>query len=138
MLQIGQGDWQQALSDLLATLVALLTPLVVTEFFARRWGREALWMRFAVASNWCQWALPMALMAVIAVLWVAARLGLPTGEAVTGGCLVGLIFYGIALHWFLARRGLELSRGRATLLVLAADLLTGFLVVVPKLLAQGS
>jgi hypothetical protein len=69
---------------------------------------------------------------------VAAQLGLPTGDHVIGGCLVGLIFYGIALHWFIARRGLDLSRGRAALLVLAADLLTGFLVVVPRLLVEGS
>jgi len=137
LLQAGQGEWQSALSDLLATIVALLTPLVVTEFLARRWGREALWLRFAVASNWCQWAIPMALMAIVLVLWMGAQLGMHPSKAVVGGCLIGLICYGIALHYFLARVGLQLPRGRAVVMVLAADLLTGLLVVGPRLFMEG-
>jgi hypothetical protein len=45
------------------------------------------------------------------------------------------VCYGLALHWFLARRGLDVSRGQATLLVLVADLLTGFFVIGPRVLA---
>lgn len=135
LVQLLQGSVVSALSGLLATVVALLTPLVVTEFLARRWGRQALWLRFAVASNWCQWVLPMMLVAVVVVLWVLANLGLPVGGGALGAGIAVLILYGIVLHWFLARAGLDLSRGRAAVLVLAADLLTGVLIAGPRLLA---
>lgn len=138
LLDMLHGQFISALSDLLATLVALLTPLVVTEAFARRWGREALWLRFAVASNWCQWALPVVLMAMLLCLWVLANLGLPVGPGIVSVGIVGLIVYGVSLHWFLARVGLDLTRGRAMIVVLAADLLTGLLVLMPRLLAASS
>ena len=136
LLQLGHGNWRTAIADVLATMVALLTPLVVTEFFARRWGRGDRWLRFAVASNWSQWALPVALLAILLGLWILANLGLPMSTGVVGACIVGLIIYGIALHWFLARVGLDLPRGRATLLVLVSDLLTGLLVLTPRLLVS--
>lgn len=135
LIELGQGAWRAGIADFLATLVALLTPLVVTEFYARRWGRQAHWLRFAVASSWSQWALPMLLVAVVVALWFLAVLGLPMSKAVVGVCVLGIFGYGIALHWFLARQGLGLSRGRATWLVIAADLLTSVLVIGPRLLA---
>ncbi len=134
LAELARGGARSALVDLLATIVALLAPLIVTEFLARRWGREAQWLRFAVASNWCQWALPIMLMGIVIVLWILANLGLPLGEGAIGASLVVLIIYGISLHWFLARSGLGLSRGRAALLVLAADVSTGLLVILPRLL----
>ncbi len=133
--ELAQGNLGTALTDLLATTVALLTPLVVTEYLATRWGRGAYWLRFAVASNWCQWVLPLGVMVIVAVFWTLARVGLGLGSGVVVGAIVGLILYGIGLHWFLARQGLGLSRGRATLMVLAADLLTGALVMLPRVLA---
>jgi len=134
LMQITQGLWTQALFDLFFTTVTLLTPLVVTEFLARRWGREALWVRFAVASNWCQWVLPAMLMVALLVLRIGAHLGLPMDGNVIAPCLVVLALYGIVLQWFLARRGLDLSAGKAVLMVLAADLSTALLVGVPTML----
>ena len=49
------GGGLDALSDLLATLCALLAPPVLSFEVARLWGREAAWLRFATAFNWCQW-----------------------------------------------------------------------------------
>jgi hypothetical protein len=133
--ELAQGHMVTALSDFLATLVALLTPLVVTEFLSRKWGCGDRWLRFAVASNWCQWALPLAVVVMALALWLLARLGVSLGSGIVGACIIALMGYGIALHWFLARFGLGVSRGRATLLVLAADLTTGILVLAPRLLA---
>ena len=133
--ELAQGNVATALSDLLATAVALLTPLVVSEFLATRWGAGSRWLRFAVASNWCQWVLPLGVMAIVIVFWTLAQLGMKLGSGVVGAAIIGLIVYGIGLHWFMARRGLGLSRGRATLMVLAADLTTGCLVVLPRVLA---
>jgi hypothetical protein len=133
--QFLEGNVVTALSDLLATVVALLTPLVVTEYLASRWGSGSVWLRFAVASNWCQWVLPFGVMAIVIGFWMLAQLGIELGSGVAGGAVILLIAYGIALHWFLARWGLGLSKGRATLMVLAADLTTGALVMLPRVLA---
>ena len=45
-----------------------LGPLVVTFEIARYWGRANQWFRFATAFCWCQWAGPMALVAVTLVM----------------------------------------------------------------------
>jgi hypothetical protein len=133
--ELAQGNVATALSDLLATAVALLTPLVVSEFLATRWGSGRMWLRYAVASNWCQWVLPLGAMVIVIAFWVLAQMGLPLGSGMVGAAIIGLICYGIGLHWFMARRGLGLSRGRATLMVIAADLTTGCLVMLPRVLA---
>ncbi len=50
------------------------------------------------------------------------------------GLVVGLIAYGLWLHWFLARRALELSAARAALFVVCVNLATAALVVAPGLI----
>ena len=50
--------------------------------------------------------------------------------------LFGIAAYGLALHWFLARHGLALSRGRAALMVLGLNIGTVMLAVVPRVLAD--
>ena len=90
--------------DLLATLCALLAPPVLSYSLARYWGREALWLRFATAFNWCQWAIP-----AIACLccWrcsLLIALGVPN-DAAGHLWILGLAGYGLWLHWFLARHG---------------------------------
>jgi hypothetical protein len=133
--QMAKGEWHYAISDMLVTIVAVLMPLVVSEAFARRWGRQARWARFAVATNWCQWAVPMLLLLLALLLSCLALLGLEVSQTAAGAAVIVLVCYGLALHWFLARRGLDVSRGQATLLVLVADLLTGLFVIGPRVLA---
>ncbi len=48
-----------ALSDLLATICALLAPAVLSYELAKLWRRQALWLRFATALNWSQWVIPV-------------------------------------------------------------------------------
>jgi len=131
MLDAGQG--LAALSDLLATLCALLAPAVLSYEVARRWGRAAAWMRFAVAFNWCQWAVPIlaALLAVLAEMLLALGVPNDAGVVLVVGGLAG---YGLWLHWFLARHGLDLSPGRAAVLVVGVNLVTILLVLAPRLL----
>jgi hypothetical protein len=58
-------------------------------------------------------------------------------EAVASSALVAcLVAYGLWLHWFLARKALGLSGGRAALLVLVVNLGTAVAVVGPHLLAS--
>jgi hypothetical protein len=133
LLMLGEGEGLAAVSDLLATFCALLAPAVLSYEAARYWGRAAAWTRFAVAFNWCQWAIPVlaALLAVLAGMLLA--LGVPN-EAAVVLVVAGLGGYGLWLHWFLARQGLDLSPGRAALLVVGVNFATVLLVLAPRLL----
>ncbi|HST75266.1 MAG TPA: hypothetical protein VLJ20_07835 [Acetobacteraceae bacterium] len=132
-LLIANGGGLPALSDLLATLCALLAPPVLSWWFARRWQREALWPRFATAFNWCQWAIPVMASILLVVLGLLMAVGLPNRVAGVVA-LLGLVSYGLWLHWFLACRGLGLSVARAVLFVVCVNFGTAALVVGPRLL----
>ena len=119
--------------DLLSAWCAMLAPAVISWELARRWGREAQWLRYATAFNWCTWAVPMFGFALLLVLGIAAHLGMPPDQV--GAALpLGLGIYALWLHWFLARHALALPAGRAGLLVLLVNLGTAILVFGPSLL----
>lgn len=122
-----QGNLADAATTLLLTVVAQLAPAVLSHALAVRWGREAEWLRYATAFNWCQWAIPLVFLLLLFTMQVAR---LPDG---VGGNLVVLVLacYGIWLHWTLARHGLRLSRGLAALLVVLVNAGTVLLVVGP-------
>jgi hypothetical protein len=128
------GDGAPAITDLLATLVVLLAPPVLSFELARRWGQQSRWLRFATAFNWCQWLLPMLFAALLLVLGTLLHAGLPDNVA-TGALVLGLGGYALWLHWFLARHGLALSGFRAALLVAGVNFGTALLVLAPRLLA---
>jgi hypothetical protein len=131
-LLLVEGDGLPALTDMLATFCALLAPPVVSWRLARFWGREALWLRFATAFNWCQWTIPALAALLLLALGILMALGLP--NSVAGAmALLGMVGYGIWLHWFLARRGLDLSAGRAVLFVLAVNLVTVAVIIGPRI-----
>jgi hypothetical protein len=119
---------------LLTSAVALLAPPVITHFLARLWQREALWLRYAVAFNWCQTG--------ITLLSVVLILAFGTGGGMRGldglfALLGGIFMYWVALCWFLVWRGLAVTPSRAALAVVTTNLLTGILVVGPQVLAMG-
>jgi hypothetical protein len=133
LLVLGHGGGAPAISDFLATVAVLLAPAVLSFEFARLWRREAYWLRFATAFNWCQWVLPVLAAVLVTVLGALLHAGLPRPAApkLLVLCLAG---YGLWMHWFLARHGLALSRLRAALLVAGVNLGTAVLVVMPRLL----
>lgn len=133
-LMLMDGDGAPAITDLLATMAVLLAPPVLSFELARLWGRQALWLRFATAFNWCQWLLPMLAGALLLVLGKLLHAGL-SDNAATGALVLGLGGYALWLHWFLARHGLALSRVRAAVLVLGVNFGTALLVLAPRLLA---
>jgi hypothetical protein len=133
VVSVAHGQAALAAANFLTTVVALLAPLVITHALARRWGREAEWPRFAAASIWCQWVLPMAALVILLAITVLDGLGLPENLLLLTG-LLAFVGYGISLRWFLARHGLGISRLRAVALVLVADLGTGMLILIPRLL----
>jgi hypothetical protein len=133
LLMLGQGEGLAALTDLLATLCALLAPAVLSYEVARRWGRAASWTRFAVAFNWCQWAIPVLAVFLVVLAGFLLALGVPSNVGLVL-VVAGLGGYGLWLHWFLARHGLRLGAVRAALLVAGVNLATILLVLGPRLL----
>jgi len=133
LLMLAGGAGSAALGDLLATVCAVLAPAVLSHALARVWGREAAWLRFIIAFNWCQWVIPLAAMLVLLSVGIVIHLGVPTDA----GAILAMVLlggYGLWLHYFLARRGLDVSAGRAVALVLVVNLGTVLLVIVPRLL----
>ena len=133
-LLLVQGSGLDALVEFLGTLCALLAPPVFSHLFAKAWRRDRDWLRYATAFNWCQWAVPVALLLLLALAGVLIGLGLPNRIAAFIA-LGGVGLYALALHWFVARTGLRLSILRAVVLVLGVNIATAILVVVPVLLA---
>ena len=124
-----------SLTDLLATLCALLAPPVLSFSLARLWGREALWPRFATAFNWCQWAIPVIAFVLLLAVSLLIALGVPN-EAAGHLWILALAGYGVWLHWFLARRALDLSVFRAVALVVLVNAATVAMVIGPLLIAR--
>jgi hypothetical protein len=129
------GGGTDSVAELLATLCALLAPAVLSHLFATAWQREAAWLRYAVAFNWCQWALPIAAVLLLLMLAGLMTIGLPSQAAGTVA-VIGLVLYALSLNWFLARHGLRLSRLRAAVLVIGVNLGTAAVILVPRLLAM--
>jgi hypothetical protein len=126
---------RRALTGLAMTLCALLTPAVLSFELARIWKRTDAWVRFATAFNWCEWILPVLACLILVPLAVAISAGMD--EAMAKLLLLSCLgFYGLWLHWFLARKALALSGIRAFVLVLLVNLGTAVTVIGPRLLAH--
>jgi len=132
VLVLVSGSPGRAFGDLLATLVALLTPAVVSHGIARLWRREGAWLRYAVAVVWCQWVMPPALLAAVSLSGILVAAGAPEDQAELAGALA-LLGYALSLHFFIARHALDLSRWRTAALVVIVNVGTGALVSVPVL-----
>jgi hypothetical protein len=136
VLMLLGGGGLTALADLFAAICALVAPPVITFEIARLWGRQAAWLRFATAFNWCQWAIPILGSLLLLSLGMLITLGMPR-QLARMLVVFGLVAYGLWLHWFLARHGLGLSRLRAALLVVGVNAATVLIVLGPSLLVDG-
>ena len=133
LIEAYRDDWSSALSLLLLTLVAQLSPPVLSHFFAVRFKAEDRWLHYATAYNWCYWAVPMAGALFTLGFALAVSAGLPSVLAARA-VLVGIGIYRIWLDWFLARQALGLSRGRTVAMVVLVNLGTAVLAFGPALL----
>ena len=127
-----QGRLLDAVSNLLLAVVILLAPVAASHLVAKWWRREGLWLRFAVALNWCQWVITAVAMLMMAAAGVAVQAGVPQQIALLV-LLVGCLGYAISLQVFLAHIGLAMSRARAIGFVLLFNLAAAVLVLVPAL-----
>ncbi len=131
---IGQpGAATSGLADLLGALCAALAPPVLSYEFARYWHREAGWLRYATALDWCQWAVPLLAAVLLTLVYPMLAAVLPARGAM-GMVALGIVAYALWLHWFIARRGLMLSGRQAAVLVFFVNFGTGLLAIGPRLL----
>ena len=131
MLLAGSG-WDAA-EDFLATICAVLAPPVLSQMLAQTWGREAAWLHYATAFNWCQWAVPGMAAALLLVLGFLLNAGLSQSAAELI-FVAGLVGYALWLHWFVTRHGLGLGPWRAALLVVLVNTGTALLALAPHLI----
>ena len=126
------GAGHEALVNVLVSVIALVAPAVISYYFALAWGSDALWLRYAIAFNWCEAA--MFLVAIVLLLLpgtaMAADLAL---WAFVLMAIAVLLAYWLILNGFLARHGLRISLLRAAVLVIVVNLGTGSLVKGPWL-----
>lgn len=131
LLLDGKG-WGAA-EGFLQALCAVLGPPVLSQLLAQAWAREAAWLHYATAFNWCQWAVPAMAIVLLLVLGLLLNAGLPQ-DAAEMAFLVGLAAYALWLHWFVTRHALAMGRWRAALLVVLVNAGTALLAFGPELL----
>jgi hypothetical protein len=129
------GAGRDALANVLVSVIALLAPAVISYYFAVVWQREALWLRYAIAFNWCEAAVTLAAVLLL-LLPSAAMADDRMVRTVVLSAVVVLLGYWLVLHGFMARHGLRVSVPRAVLLVIVVNIGTGLLVKGPWLLAS--
>ncbi len=129
------GAGLDALVIVLVSVIALLAPAVISYYFAVAWQREALWLRYAIAFNWCEAAVTLAAVLLL-LLPSAAMADDRVVRTVVLSAVVALLGYWLVLNAFLARHGLRVSVLRAVLLVVVVNMGTGLLVKGPWLLAS--
>lgn len=137
LLLLAQGDVRRAVTEVLATVCALLAPAVLSFEPARLWRRTDRWPRFATALNWCQWSIPVLATILLAVVYPLVQSLIPPRLAAYG-VIAALAVYALWLHWFIARHGLAISGLRAAGLVAFVNIGTVALVVGPQLLFSGT
>ena len=125
------GRNQDAVTVEAGVCVGLLGPLVLSFEVARRWGRDAQWLRFATAFCWCQWAAPVVLAAVLMLMALLMGIGF-SGDAAAGTGIALMVSYGLWLNWFLARHALSITGLRAAAMVAIVNVTTGLLIMVPQ------
>ncbi|AOW45624.1 hypothetical protein [Acetobacter ascendens] len=118
-----QTDKIMALIKVLLSLCVTLLPAVVSHFYAQRWGRGALWLRYITAATWCNWvvvliSLAATLLAALLFPAIAQQPGFMAALVMTAAV------YELWLQWFVARVGLSISGGRAFVLYASVLLAT--------------
>ncbi len=127
------GNWRALAVHVLTSAIALLGPPVLSHVLARAWRREALWMGYVVAFNWCQAVVTLVTVALILVLAVGGGVSRAGDGAGLLAAVAAVLVYWIVLCWFMAWRGLGVSKLKAVLAVIVINMGTGALVMGPPL-----
>ncbi len=126
------GNARQLGLHVMTSLIALLGPAVLSQLLAKLWKREALWLRYIVAFNWCQSVIT--LVTVVLILLLAAGGNLAEGMGGLVAAIAAVLIYWIAMCWFMARHGLEIGKLKAVLAVIVINVGTGLLMLGPQII----
>ena len=137
LLLLFGGQGRAAIGNLLFAAVALLAPAVVSHALARWWGREARWLRYAIAFNWCQWVITAAGLGVLVLAQIGIEAGLPR-NAMLIILSLGFMIYAMAVQVNLASAALAMTRLRAIGFIVMINLAALLLVLLPMLGRAGS
>jgi hypothetical protein len=129
------GHWLLALTCFLVLVCDLLAPVVIADLFCRLWHRREHWARYANVLNCTPWLFIglFLLLMPVAVTFESAGVNPAVAAALV---LAVLGVYGLWFNWFAARHVLDLSRGRALLVMLSVVLGTALLLQVPVTLSE--
>jgi hypothetical protein len=130
VVSIVGGGWQLGIIGFLSRLCAVLALPVITHAFAKRLGREALWLRTATALDWSFWMiLPLLFVAAFAgAILVECGISMQSAEFFAMGLIGGYLLW---YHWIIVRAGLGLTRMQAVVLVAVSSAAIGVCTVGP-------
>jgi hypothetical protein len=127
------GHAELGIAFFLIAVCNLLAPAVIAELFCRLWDRREHWALYANVLNCSQWLIMAMFLLMLPFASATLALGAPLAVA-TGLLLAGWSAYVLWFHWFAARHALNLSRGRATVVMLAVVFGTFVLLQIPSVL----
>lgn len=108
-------DKVMSATKLLLSLCVLFLPAVISHFYAQRWGRGALWLRYITAATWCGWVVVLISLACALIAAVITP-DMARQQVFIGALALCAAAYELWLQWFVAKVGLGISGGRAALL----------------------
>lgn len=117
-LLLAQHPTVPALCLVLLLFCAVLLPPVISQAMARLWGRGERWQRYATASVWSIWLILPAYLPAVLLASILPQMG--ASHAVASQAFVLLLGgYMLWLQWFMAWKGLAISRLKAAATVVA-------------------
>jgi len=134
-VMLARDEFGEALSVALILVCALLAPMIISHLLALLWKREAEWLAFATAFNWSRFAIIGVFAVMLLATMLLVQLGFPR-ETAANLLVIEMSFYSLWLEWFVARRTLRLSAGRALATVLMINGGTFLLLAIPNLVQR--
>ncbi len=128
------GHPWQAASFFLLAVCNLLAPVVIADVFCRLWDRRQHWALYANVLNCAQWLMFLLILLLLPFASASILFGL-SQEAAAALLLAVLAAYTLWFHWFAARHALQISAGRAAIVMLCVIFGTGAILQLPLLLA---
>ena len=126
-----------ALAFFLLATCNLLAPAIIADVFCRVWDRRQHWALYANVLNCAQWLM----LAVILLFLPIASVGILFGvsqDAAVRLVIIALAVYTLWFHWFAARHAMQISAGRAVIVMLCVVFGTAALMQLPILLTGRS
>ncbi len=125
--------WPAAALFLLA-LCNLLAPAIIADLFCVAWDRKQQWALYANILNCAQWLMLAAILLLLPLASATILFGL-SQDAAARLLLGALAAYTLWFHWFAARHALQISAGRAVIVMLGVVFGTAAILQVPLLFA---